>query len=421
MNSKVNLEEEMKYNKIEKLIAMNPEENILYCSASENGLYILTDKDKFLIYEKNSTIKNYIQLNVVKTIQKIESKFQTKEKSSKIWTNDSGDHVLIKTDNCLFYYNPYFKNDANLREINLEFKNKYYIEPYSIAFNEEIKSKDEFEILVTDYFSEIYDIKIKIVEKNEIKINFFEKFFSFKTKFELEQEQVLEKRNEIKNGDLGLEFDLDLDFDAMDLINFDKDERIIDMKIYYNEKSEEKIIIASTKNKIFKFSGKEKNFPELFHKYFTNNELMLQSYRNLPHRSSNNLYNNQTHLQIIQSYTKNSIKETIFGCKGSFGFCMGNIISDNNNNDDMFVINCRKPKYVGEKKIPLFVFDDDEFKNNTGLISACQSKLHIFLLYDNCLLMMNKITLRYVNAYLLSSKFYDVFYIEFNNNIYLYN
>ena len=32
MNSKVNLEEEMKYNKIEKLIAMNPEENILYCS-----------------------------------------------------------------------------------------------------------------------------------------------------------------------------------------------------------------------------------------------------------------------------------------------------------------------------------------------------------------------------------------------------
>ncbi len=421
MNSKVNLEEEMKYNKIEKLIAMNPEENILFCIASENGLYILTDKDKFLIYEKNSTIKNYIQLNVVKNIQKIESKFQTKEKSSKIWTNDSGDHVLIKTDNSLFYYNPYFKSDINLREINLEFKNKFYVEPYSIAFNEGIKSKDEFEILVTDYFSEIYDIKIKIVEKNEIKIEFFEKIFSFKTKFELDQEQVLEKRNEIENGDLGLEFDLDLDFDAMDLINFDKDERVIDMKIYYNEKSQEKIIIASTKNKIFKFSGKEKNFSELFHKYFTNNELMLQSYRNLPHRSSNSLYNNQTHLQIIQSYTKNSINETIFGCKGSFGFCIGNIFSDKNNNDDMFVVNCRKPKYVGEKKIPLFVFDDDEFKNNTGLISACQSKLHIFLLYDNCLLMMNKLTLRYVNAYLLSSKFYDVFYIEFNNNIFLYN
>ena len=35
--------------------------------------------------------------------------------------------------------------------------------------------------------------------------------------------------------------------------------------------------------------------------------------------------------------------------------------------------------------------------------------------------MMNKLTLRYVNAYLLSSKFYDVFYIEFNNNIFLYN
>ena len=87
----------------------------------------------------------------------------------------------------------------------------------------------------------------------------------------------------------------------------------------------------------------------------------------------------------------------------------------------MIILNCRKPKYVGEKKIPLFVFDDDELKYDTGLISACQSELHIFLLYDNCLLMMNKLTLRYVNVYLLSSKFSDVFYIEFNNNIFLYN
>ena len=415
------LEGEVKYNQIEKIIEMNREENILYCTASENGLYILTDKNKFLIYEKNSMIKNYIQLSVMQSIVKKEQNFQTKEKTSKIWCNNAGDHVLIKTDKSLFYYNPYFKNDYNLREINFEFKSKYYVEPYSIAFNEDIKSKEEFEILVTDYFSEIYNVRIKITKKNEIMIDYFEKIFTFKTKFELEEELYLEKReeNEKEKEDFGL--DSDFDFDPMELINFEKDERIIDMKMFNNEIGGEKIIIACTKNKIFNFSGKEKTFKEIFNKYITDRELILKSYRNFPNKSSNISNNNQTHLQIISSYTKNEIDETIFGCKGSYGYCLGNILSDNNKNDNTFVINSRKPKYVGEKKIPLFIFDDEEAKNDTGLISACQSKLHLFLLFDNCLLMMNKLTLRYVNVYKLSSKYNDVFYIEYNNNVYLYN
>ena len=272
------LEGEVKYNQIEKLIEMNREENILYCTASENGLYILTDKNKFLIYEKNSMIKNYIQLSVMQSIVKKEQNFQTKEKTSKIWCNNAGDHVLIKTDKSLFYYNPYFKNDYNLREINFEFKSKYYVEPYSIAFNEVIKSKEEFEILVTDYFSEIYNVRIKITKKNEIMIDYFEKIFTFKTKFELEEEHYLEKReeNEKEKEDLGL--DSDFDFDPMELINFEKDERIIDMKMFNNEIGGEKIIIACTKNKIFNFSGKEKTFKEIFNKYITDRELILIQY-----------------------------------------------------------------------------------------------------------------------------------------------
>ena len=421
------IEEEIKYNKIEKIISMDKEENIIHCTASENGLYILSDKNKFLIYPKNSTIKNSIQLNIVPNIIKQESKFQTKEKTSKIWTNDSGDHVLIKSDKSLFYYNPNIKNELNLPEIILEYKNKYYIEPYSIAFNEKIKSKDEFEILVTDFNSEIYDIKIKNTNNNEIIIDSFEKIFSFKTKFELDIEQFLESENKNKeekekdNIKDNLGFDLDFDFDPMDLINFEKDERIIDMKIFINDKNEEIIIIACTPNKIFKFSGKEKSFQELFHKYITNSELILNSYRNFPNKSPNNTNHNSTHLQIISSYTKNEINETIFGCKGKHGYCLGKISPEKNEADNTFVINSRKPKYVGEKKIPLFQFDDDDYKLENGLISACQSKLHIFLLYDNCLLMMNKLTMRYVNVYILSVKFNDVFYIQDNNNIFLYN
>ena len=416
------IEDEITYNQMEKLIIVPKDENIIYCAASENGLYILTDRNKFLVYEKNTTIKGSIQLAIIQNILKDESKFQTKEKSSKIWCNNTGDHVLVKTDKSIFYYNPYFKTDFNLRELNLEFKSKYYVEPYSIAFNEENKSQDEFEILVTDYFSEIYNLKIKIVNKNEVKIDFFEKVFSFKTKFELEEEKLLEKKfggNENKDEDIDLNSDMDFDFDAMDFINFGKDERIIDMKIYNNETNKEKIIIACTKNMIFRFIGKENTFKDLFLKYSNDSELILNSYRNFPTKVSDNPSNNQTHLQIISSYTKNDINELIFGCKGAYGFCIGNILS--NNNSDMFAIKIKKPNYVGEKKIPLFDFDDDDSKKENGLIMACQSKLHIFLLYDNCLLMMNKLTLRYVNVYMLSSEFNDVFYVEYNNNIYLYN
>ena len=425
-------EEEKKYNQLEKLIIMPPEENIIYCTASENGLYILTNKNKILIYEKNSASNNYICLSVMQSIIKKESKYQTKEIHSKIWCNDSGDHVLIKTDKSIFYYNPYFRTDYNLKELNFEFNSKYYIEPYSIAFNEEIKSKDEFEILVTDYFSEIYDIKIKIENKSDIKIVSFEKIFSFKTKFELDQEKKLEnmfnakKDENNENKDEGNkddnkddDIDLDFDFDPMDLINFGNDERIIDMKIYNNEKDKEKIIIACTKNMVFKFIGKENTFQEIFSKYSANSELLLKSYRNFPNKSSSeNIYNNQTHLQIMESYTKDNTSKLMFGCKGSYGYCLGNVLT---NNDDMFVIKSKKPKYVGESKIPLFILDDDEAKNKNGVILSCQSKLHLFFLYDNCLLMMNKLTLQYVNIYKLSSKCNDVFYVEFNNNIFLYN
>ena len=145
---------EFKFNLIERVF-QNPEAKNLYSTSSESALYLLTDKSKFLVFEKNSTNKNYLQLNLVPYLTKEENKFQTKNFKSQIWTNDAGNHVLVKHDGKLFYYNPCFKKDLNLKEINLEYKSKYYLEPYSITFDESINSQDEFEILVSDYNSEI--------------------------------------------------------------------------------------------------------------------------------------------------------------------------------------------------------------------------------------------------------------------------
>ena len=293
---------ELKNNKIEKVFVY-PEGSIIYSASSDNAIYVLTDKNKLLIFEKNSTNKKFLTINISPSIKKDESKLQTKEKNSQIWSNDFGNHAFIKHDGCIYYYNPYFKEDQNLKEINLIYKEKYYLEPYSIAFNEEIKSQDEFEILLSDYNSEIYNIKFKIVDKKEIKIEYFEKVLTFKSKFELEQEEYLYKDKEIKDNEKEEEkndLELDMDFEDINMISFEKGERIIAMKIYINKNNEndiEKVIIACTKNMIFKFIGKENTFAELFKKYSNNSEILLKSYRIFPNKSTSKNYNS-THLQI---------------------------------------------------------------------------------------------------------------------------
>ena len=421
---------ELKNNKIEKVFVY-PEGSIIYSASSDNAIYVLTDKNKLLIFEKNSTNKKFLTINISPSIKKDESKLQTKEKNSQIWSNDFGNHAFIKHDGCIYYYNPYFKEDQNLKEINLIYKEKYYLEPYSIAFNEEIKSQDEFEILLSDYNSEIYNIKFKIVDKKEIKIEYFEKVLTFKSKFELEQEEYLYKDKEIKDNEKEEEkndLELDMDFEDINMISFEKGERIIDMKIHINKNNEndiEKVIIACTKNMIFKFIGKENTFAELFKKYSNNSEILLKSYRIFPNKSTSKNYNS-THLQILPSYTTTKNKQIAFGCMGGFGYCFGEIgdNKDNNNNNlsNIFVFNYRKPKYITESKIPLFTLNDNSAsKINVYPIMACQSKLHIIILYDNCLLFINKITQRYIHSYKLTTKFIDMFYNKFKNSIYLYS
>ena len=44
--------DEAKYNQMEKFIAMSKDENILYSTSSDNDLYIITNRDRLLIFEK---------------------------------------------------------------------------------------------------------------------------------------------------------------------------------------------------------------------------------------------------------------------------------------------------------------------------------------------------------------------------------
>jgi len=425
---------EFKFNLIERFF-QNPNSKNLYATSSETATYLLTDKNKLTVFEKNIT-QNYLQFNLISMTLKEENKFQTKKNKSQIWSNKSGNHVIVKHGGCIYYYNPYFRKNLNLKEIILEYKSKYYIEPYSITFNEEINSQDEFEILVSDYFSEIYDIKIKLIDKKEIKIDFCEKVHTFKSKFELEQEEFYgqEKKPETTendnkdNDDDDNDIDLDLNLDDIDMVTFEPGERIIDMKIYNNNNKNndediEKVIVACTKNMIFKFVGKEPTFMEFFKKYSQGSEILKKSYRKFPN-DSNHLNYNISHLQILTSYTSNNNK-TAFGCFGGYGYCSGEIEENSrdekdNNLNNIFVLNFRKPNYLSGNKAPLINSEKNSSQKILEPIMACQSKLFIFVLYENYLQMINKITNRQANSYKLPMRYIDMYFNEFNNNLFLY-
>ena len=338
----------------------------------------------------------------------------------------------MKHRGSIYYYNPYFRKNLNLKEICFEYKSKYYIEPYSIAFDEEINSQDEFEILVSDYYSEIYDIKIKLNDKKEIIIDYFEKVHTFKSNFELEQEafygqEKKPEKTESENKDDD-DNDLDLNFDDINLVTFEPGERIIDMQIFNNknknnDKDIEKVVVACSKNMIFQFVGKESTFIELFKKYSQGSEILKKSYRKFPN-DSNNLNYNISHLQIMTSFTSKSNKTT-FGCFGGYGYCLGEIEENTgdkteNNLNNIFVLNYRKPNYLGENKVPIFNQDKNPLKKPPEPIMACQSKLFIIILYENYLIIINKITNRYANSYKLPMRYLDLFFNEFNKYLYLY-
>ena len=97
---------ELKFNDVDKIF-VSSEGSILYSTSCDNALYALTDRNKLLIFEKNSTNKKYITIDFTPGTKKDEDKLQTKENKTQIWCNDLGNHILIKHNGCIYYYNPY--------------------------------------------------------------------------------------------------------------------------------------------------------------------------------------------------------------------------------------------------------------------------------------------------------------------------
>jgi hypothetical protein len=196
--------------------------NILYITSSENNnTFIITDNNLFYAIEKGMPKKE--KKYYIPSYAKKNRKYQTEELESQIWCDIIGNHIIIKYNNNLYYYNPYLPKEKIL-ELNL-FYNNYYLQPYAIAFNNDFYDiNDTGYILFSDSNSDIYLLRIQFNDKNKL-ISLFFRIFTFTPI----QFHIINMDDDIEDED----YDEDNSFN-LDFFKLEKNERILDLKIIFS-------------------------------------------------------------------------------------------------------------------------------------------------------------------------------------------
>ena len=390
---------------------------ILYItSCVKNITFILTDEDSFYVIDNNKD-KGTTKYLLHSTLeQKNKAKFQTNEIESQIWCHKLGIHVIIKYKNEIFYYNPNLLKEK-VQELNL-FDEDKYLQPYAISFNDDyFETNDTGEILFSDYNSDIYKLQITISGQHVIRI--FGRIFSFKEK----------NLNNSKEKE-------DSDDEYNDYFIINKNDRILDLKLLYSSKynilsgnkgSEGKsiIIMALTNNILFQFQGKD-SLENVFENYSIKNGSILKAYKLF--LGNDKIENFKfSKIQFISQYLLSSKEETktekkgiLFGFMTKSGYCLGRL-------NNLF-------EYKPQNKFTVFTYvsnEKDNIKSNSkfikkgknipSIIKVCQSINHIFFLYKERLVIINKLTNRIIHIKYLNEQFFDMFYDEILNGIFLYN
>ena len=378
---------------------------ILYItSCVKNITFILTDEDSFYVID-NSKEHGTNKYSLHSTIDpKNKIKFQSNEIHSQIWCHKLGHHAIIKYKNEIYYYNPNLLKEK-VQELNFFYEDKY-LQPYAVAFNDDyFEPNDTGEILFSDYNSDIYKLQITISGQNAIRI--FGRIFSFKEKEETDNE--------------------------LNYFNLSKGDRILDMKLLYSSKynilsgnkgTEGKniIIMAITNNILFQFQGKD-SFENVFENYSIKDGSILKGYKSfLGNEKMDNFKFSK--IQYINQYLLSSKEDNKTETKGVlFGFMTksGYILARLNNLFD----------YIPQNQFTVFTYvcnNNNEMEkvgrkgnNIPSIIKVCQSVNHIFFLYKERLVIVNKLTNRIIHIKYLNEQFFDMFYDEIQNGIFIYN
>ena len=381
---------------------------ILYITSSENNnMFIITDCNYFYVIDKG--IEKFTKRYKISSFIKKYRKFQTQNNQTHIWCDKLGNHVIIKYYNNLYYYNPHIPKEK-IQELNLYYNN-CYLQPYAIAFNNDFyDTKDTGDILFSDFNSDIYQLRIQINEKNKIRPFFF-RIFTF-------NEQPFEF---INKEDIDDDEDEEDDFSDLVMFKMEKNEVILDLKIFFSfnskdiydknldNKGKNILILANTRNKIFQFYGKD-SYEKVFQNYSLDDNAILKAYKLFHNKKNFNL--NSSRIQIfnqhIPFYNFESFKKPhlLFSCIFQSGYCIG-VFNDSLN-----------PTPTKE----FVIYNYPKTKNNNSLpIAVSQSIINIFYLYDDCLIIKNKLTNRVSDTIYLKEKMNDIYYNIIMNEIIFYS
>ena len=365
--------------------------NILVSIISENeNLYILTNSSYFYYIEKGKEKKEYI---LIPTISKMQDQYQSEENISQIWCDKFGYHTLISHDKRIFYFNPSINEP---KEISL--KNDKFIEPYAVAFNNNIiltpTYKNNIEVLLSDYYSDIYSLTIKIERNNPV--------IEYTLLYKFRNEKYEKNNYNYKKED---------DIEDLILFNLEKNERITDILIMNSNKKDkdELMIVAITKNTIFKFIGTG-TYKQIFDEYSSNKANFQKTYRKLSYNKNGKEFE-KCKIQLVKSYSSNSLtKDNLKPCLGWISSC-GYVLEEIND------------KTLEKKNFTVFPYIKFKFDGTREIkvkpIKVCQSKLHIYLLFNDSLIIINKLNKNIVQVEYLLTNYIDMYYIESINSLIL--
>ena len=357
---------------------------ILYMICSDMGdIFLLTDSNFFYSIRKH----NYIDQYYLEAYSLEYYILQSENKESQIWCDKFGNHVIIKYLNLLYYFNRNIQGEK-IKPLHLTI-NGIYLQPYAIGFNDEIYDiEDTGLILFSDFNSTIYEFQIKFIDQSNIQL-MTNSLFSFSAYF---------------NDEDDIEFCL---------FKMYRNEKILDIKIFCKNNI---LILAITQYRLFQFFGKD-SFREVFDNYSKESRDIFKTYKRFNFIKNINRKKSkiQELLQHFTFFNKEIFKipHLTVSFMSEINFCIGIT-------DSQFFL---EPKPINKFIIFMFGQNIERWYNTFRKIpiACCQSELHIFYLYNDEIVVRNKITNNHKIIKDFKDKFIDMYFIQNMNEIILYS
>ena len=370
-------------------------DKILDMSTSKQFIYIITENSELIRINSKTLMPDLKKISIPSPQNN--SKF--KEDFTKIWSDRGGYHNIIRYKGGFFYYNSYCLTIKELKS----FKN---IEICAIGLDDRnVDKKNTNNFIAVDYCNNIYECNI-IVDKLEKDGNcVFRDRIDLMTTFQF--------------------FELDYD-EEEDNSHFNNNERVYDIKFFrgtkFNIQSNEDAlyIIAVTKSRFYQFIGPGlTSFRQVFGRYKNNPSLFNDSCKYFPSISkkgktcgtSINLLYKMDQRSTGEKTTKIEVYNQ-FGWKTGVGYCFGSFKYSNSENSTglpyeqtiFTVMPFSKINREGKKK------DGEE------PIDILHTDNHIFLLYEDCLTVISKLTSYIIHTryFSVKSEYKQILYNEFS-------